>query len=52
MEEEELEMEYIDAPNILTVEDMRNFFSAPDWQMLKTVVFKTDSGKFFGISCR
>jgi len=52
MDEKEEKMEYVDAPNILTIEDMKNFFSAQDWQMLKTVVFKTNSWKFFGISCR
>ncbi len=52
LDEEELDMEYVDAPNVLTVEDMTKFFDAPNWKMLKTVVYKTDSGKFFGISCR
>jgi hypothetical protein len=46
-------MEYIDSiPEIVTMEKMTNYFEAPSWQMLKTVVYKTDSGKYFSIIIR
>jgi hypothetical protein len=37
-------MEYIDSvPEIVNMEKMTSYFAHPDWQMLKTVVYKTDS---------
>lgn len=53
IEEQELKMEYIDTiPEIVNMEKMTQYFAAPDWQMLKTVVYKTDSGKYFSIVIR
>lgn len=51
--ETENKMEYIDTvPEIVTIEKMTEYFHAPDWQMLKTVVYKTDSWKYFSILIR
>jgi len=37
-------MEYIDSiPEIVTMEKMTDYFKAPAWQMLKTVIYKLDS---------
>jgi len=49
----EKSMEYIDSvPEIVTMEKMTEYFAHPDWQMLKTVVYKTESGKYFSIIIR
>ena len=46
-------MEYIDSvPEIVSMEKMTSYFNAPDWQMLKTVVYKTSSWKYFSIAVR
>ncbi len=46
-------MELLDTvPDIVNMEKMTAYFAAPDWQMLKTVIYKTTSGKFFGILIR
>lgn len=46
-------MEYIDTTaDIVTMEKMAEYFHAPLWQCLKTVIYKTDSGKFFSIVIR
>lgn len=53
IDEVEQKMEYIDSiPEIITMEKMTNYFDAPSWQMLKTVVYKTDSWKYFSIIIR
>lgn len=53
IDETEKNLEYIDSiPEIVTMEKMTKYFEAPDWQMLKTVVYKTDSGKYFSIVIR
>lgn len=49
----ELDMEYIDSiPEIVSMEKMTSYFAHPDWQMLKTVVYKTESWKYFSIVIR
>lgn len=47
-------MEYIDSvPEIVNMEKMTNYFQAPAWQMLKTVVYKLqDSGKYIAVAIR
>ena len=40
------------VPDIVNMEKMTAYFKAPAWQMLKTVIYKTVSGKFFGIVIR
>lgn len=51
--ETESEMEYIDSvPEIVTMDKMTDYFAHPAWQMLKTVVYKTESGKFFSVVIR
>ena len=53
IDDEEFKMEYIDSvPEIITMEKMTSYFNAPSWQMLKTVVYKTDSWKYFSIVIR
>ncbi len=53
IDEEKLKMEYIDTvPEIVTMEKMTDYFKYLDWQMLKTVVYKTESGKYFSIVIR
>ncbi len=53
IEEAEKTMEYVDSvPEIVTMEKMTNYFKAPAWQMLKTVIYKIDSGKYVWISIR
>lgn len=48
-----LALEYIDSvPEIVTMEKMTKHFAHPAWQMLKTVVYKTESGKYFSIVIR
>ncbi len=51
--EEKRKMEYINTvDDIVTMEKMAAYFGAPAWQMLKTVVYKTESGRFFSIVIR
>ncbi len=51
--DEELKMEYIDTvAEIVSMEKMTKYFAHPDWQMLKTVVYKTESWKYFSIVIR
>ena len=47
-------MEYIDTvPDIVNMEKMTAYFKAPDWQMLKTVVYKLQkSGKYIAVAIR
>jgi hypothetical protein len=47
-------MEYIDTiPGIVNMEKMTKYFKAPDWQMLKTVVYKLQtSGKYIAVAIR
>lgn len=46
-------MEYITSiPEIVSIEKMVEYFDAPSWQMLKTVVYKTTSWKYFSIIIR
>jgi hypothetical protein len=33
-------MEKIDAPDVRTIDAMVEFFGKPNWQMIKTVVYK------------
>lgn len=41
-----LTMEYIDSvPEIVNMEKMTKYFAAPDWQMLKTVIYKLENSK-------
>jgi prolyl-tRNA synthetase len=52
-DEIERTIEYLDTTDdIVTIAKMSAYFKAPLWQMLKTVVYKTDSGKFFSIVIR
>ena len=49
----ELSMEYIDSiPEIVTMEKMAEYFKAPLWQMIKTVIYKTENGEYFAIVIR
>jgi prolyl-tRNA synthetase len=51
--EAEKPMEYVDTvADIVTMEKMAEYFHAPLWQCLKTVIYKTESGKFFSIVIR
>lgn len=51
--EEELKMEYVDSiPEIVTMEKMANYFESPVWKMLKTVIYKTDTWKYFSVIIR
>jgi len=47
-------MEYIDTvPEIINMEKMTKYFKAPDWQMLKTIVYKLQtSKKYIAIAIR
>ena len=47
-------MEYIDSvPDIVNMEKMTAYFKAPDWQMLKTVVYKMqESGQYIAVAIR
>ncbi len=52
-QEETRSLEYMDTiDDIASMEKMTKYFDAPAWQMLKTVVYKTKSGKFFSIVIR
>jgi hypothetical protein len=49
----EQKMEYLNSvSDIVNMEKMASYFNAPDWQMLKTIVYKTNSGKYFSIIIR
>ncbi|MDD4530037.1 MAG: proline--tRNA ligase [Candidatus Gracilibacteria bacterium] len=52
LDEEEKKLEYIEASGVLTVDDMVKFFKCPKWQILKTVVYKDETGQLFGIVVR
>ena len=53
IDEEVKKMEIFDTvPDIVNMEKMKAYFQAPDYQMLKTVIYKTTSWKFFGIVIR
>lgn len=53
LEEKEEKMEFLDSiPEIITMEKMADYFEAPLWKMLKTVLYKTESGKYFSIILR
>ncbi len=53
IKEKELQIKYIDSiPEIVTMEKMTSYFEHNDWQMLKTVVYKTNSWRFFSICLR
>jgi prolyl-tRNA synthetase len=47
-------MEYIDTvPEIVNMEKMTKYFGAPNWQMLKTVIYKLESSwKFVAVAIR
>lgn len=49
-----LKMEYLDSiPEIVNMEKMTAYFKAPDWQMLKTVVYKMkESGQYIAVAIR
>jgi prolyl-tRNA synthetase len=52
-DEVEKPMEYIDTvDDIVSMDKMTTYFAAPAWQMIKTVVYKTESGRFFSIVIR
>lgn len=52
-DEAEKPMERLDTTaDIVTMEKMAEYFSAPLWQCLKTVIYKTGSGKYFSIIIR
>jgi prolyl-tRNA synthetase len=52
-DDEEQSMAYIDTvADIVTMEKMAVYFGVPLWQCLKTVIYKTESGKFFSIVIR
>ena len=49
----EQSMEVFDSvPDIESIEKMAKYFNAPTWQMLKTVLYKTESGRFFAVVIR
>jgi prolyl-tRNA synthetase len=47
-------MQYIDSvPEIVNMDKMRKYFDAPNWKMLKTVVYKLEkSGKYIAVAIR
>jgi hypothetical protein len=47
-------MEYLDSvPEIVNMDKMTKYFTAPNWQMLKTVVYKLEkSGKYIAVAIR
>lgn len=52
-QDREEKMEFIDSTaDIVTMKKMADYFKAPLWKMLKTVVYKTESGKYFSITLR
>lgn len=52
--DEQIAMEYIDSvPEIVNMEKMTKYFDAPNWKMLKTVVYKLEkSGKYIAVAIR
>jgi prolyl-tRNA editing enzyme YbaK/EbsC (Cys-tRNA(Pro) deacylase) len=51
--ESEQKMEYLDSiPEIVNMDKMADYFNSPSWQMLKTIVYKTNSEKYFSIIIR
>ena len=53
IDDKEEKIEFFDSiPEIVSIEKMSEYFSAPDWKMLKTVIFKTESGKYFSVMIR
>jgi prolyl-tRNA synthetase len=51
--ENEEKLEYVDSvPEIVTMEKMKTYFESQDWKMLKTVVYKLESWKYFSIIIR
>lgn len=53
LDEETHTIEYIDTiDDIASMEKMTKYFDAPQWKMLKTVVYKTESGRYFSIVIR
>jgi len=48
IDDEENQMQYIDTvPEIVNMQKMTEYFEAPAWQMLKTVIYKLQkSGKY------
>lgn len=52
--DETQKMEYMDSvPEIVNMEKMTKYFAHPDWQMLKTVIYKLEkSGKYVGVAIR
>lgn len=52
--ESEHTMEYIDSvPEIVNMDKMTKYFDAPNWQMLKTVVYKLERlGKYIAVAIR
>lgn len=46
-------IEYIDSiPEIVNMEQMAKYFQKPLWQMLKTVLYRYNSGEFFAVIIR
>lgn len=53
IDDKEEEIQYIDTiPEIVNIEKMTEYFKEPDWKMLKTVIYKTTSWKYFSILIR
>ena len=54
IKEEAQKMEYIDSiPEIVNMEKMTKYFDAPNWQMLKTVIYKLEtSRKYIAVAIR
>jgi len=54
IDETQQAMEYIETvPEIVNMEKMTKYFDAPNWQMLKTVVYKLEkSGKYIAVAMR
>lgn len=54
LSEPEQKIEYIDTiPEIVNMDKMTEYFNAPSWQMLKTVIYKLNiSGKYIWIAIR
>ena len=51
--DKEEKLEYVDSvEDIVNIEKMVKYFDSSDWQMLKTVVYKTDSWKYFSVIIR
>lgn len=49
----EEKMQYLDSiPEIVTMEKMAEYFENPTWKMLKTVIYRSENGKYFAIVIR